>query len=104
MRYSDVFGFYELNSFPGSNQIVVSNHAFIYPEYRGKGQGQIQHANRLAMATSLGYDVIVCTVNAKNDVEKHILRKNHWHQTHCFVSTETDNGLEVWFKTLPRPL
>jgi hypothetical protein len=54
MRYADErgTGFYELNPFPGCNQIVVSNHAFIYPAYRnggwdGKKYGQLQHKERL---------------------------------------------------------
>ena len=64
MRFSDQYGFYELNPFPGSNQVVVSNHAFIFPKFRGKGFGKIQHMERLIKARELGYDLIVCTVRA----------------------------------------
>jgi RimJ/RimL family protein N-acetyltransferase len=102
MRFADEYGFYELNPFPGSNQIVVSNHAFIYAQYRGKGIGQMQHSQRLAKAKELGYDTIICTVRADNAVEKHILKKNHWACTFSFRSTETGQDLEIWMRTLLR--
>ena len=102
MRFSDEFGFYELNPFPGCNQIVVSNHAFIYPEYRGKGYGQVQHEARLEKARELGYDLILCTVNSKNLAEIHILRKYGWveHHDSRFVNSETSNTIQVWAKRL----
>ena len=57
MRFANEFGFYELNPFPGSNQIVVSNHAFIYGPWRGQGKGIQQHKERLAKAKELGYTI-----------------------------------------------
>lgn len=100
MRFSNRYGFYELNPFPGSNQIVISNHAFIYPAYRGKGFGQTQHTERLRKARELGYNLIMATVKADNLVEKHILKKNHWLQNTSFVSIETGHTIEVWTRVL----
>lgn len=100
MRYADKYGFYELNPFPGSNQIVVSNHALIYEEYRGKGFGQKQHEQRLGRARSLGYDAIVCTVNLINSAELHILKKNGWVAGMVFKSSETGHSVQVWSKCL----
>lgn len=100
IRVSNLVGFYELNPFPGSNQIVVSNHAFIKPEYRGKGFGQKQHKERLDYAKYLGYDLIICTVRSDNLVEKHILQKFNWLYAQSFKSTETEHELELWTRKL----
>ena len=96
MRFADKFGFYELNPFPGSNQIVISNHAFIKPEFRGQGLGKIQHLERLRKAKDLGYDLIICTVREDNYVEKHILGKFNWAFMRRFRSSETDHLVEMW--------
>lgn len=100
MRYSDEFGFFELNPFPGSNQIVVSNHAFIYPEHRGKGLGSKKHRERLELAASLGYDLILCTVRDTNAKQRAILRNNGWTIYVGFLSTETEHGVELWGRRL----
>jgi Acetyltransferases, including N-acetylases of ribosomal proteins len=100
MRFSDEFGFYELNPFPGSNQIVVSNHAFIYPKLRGQGYGSRQHRARLNMARNLGYDVIMCTVREDNAIERHILFKFGWNNVLVFNSTETGHKLCVYTRKL----
>lgn len=100
MRFADEFGFYELNPFPGCNQIVVSNHAFIYPKYRGKGLGQSQHQQRLAKAKELGYNLILCTVNKSNAAELHILDKNGWLPVERFTNTETGNDVAIWSRQL----
>lgn len=100
MRFADEYGFYELNPFPGCNQIVVSNHAHIFRGYRGEGRGQIQHQERLIKAKELGYDLIICTVKSDNDVEKHILEKYGWQRMLNFINTETENPIEMWARLL----
>jgi RimJ/RimL family protein N-acetyltransferase len=100
MRFSNVYGFYELNPFPGCNQIVVSNHAFIYKHFRGRGHGSTQHRERLEKARELGYNMIMCTVKDDNESEIHILKKNGWTQESGFVSYETGNSLHIWTKIL----
>ena len=100
MRFADRYGFYELNPFPGCNQICVSNHAFIHRGYRGEGRGQIQHQQRLVKAKELGYNFIVCTVKTDNVKEKHILEKYGWQRMACFFNTETENEIEIWGRQL----
>ena len=100
MRFSNQYGFYELNAFPGCSALVVSNHAFIYPKFRGQGKGQEQHVERLAKAKELGYAAIICTVKADNKVEKHILDKNGWSTTIKFWNIETKSWLETWIREL----
>lgn len=100
MRYGDKFGFYELNPFPGSNQIVVSNHSLVYEEHRGKGIGSKIHYQRLQKAAELGYDYIMCTVRRGNEPQLKILRKFGWRYQGDFKSTETGNDIEIWGRTL----
>lgn len=102
MRFRDNShtGFYELNSFPGCNQLVVSNHAFIFPGYRGRGFGNLQHKERLEKAKELGYNCIICTVKANNLPEKKILMKNNWKMVFQFINKETNNDIEIWALTL----
>ena len=49
-------GHYELNHFPGCNQIVVSNHSCIYEEYRGNKLGQKLSEEKIARAKEEGFD------------------------------------------------
>ena len=100
MRFANQDGFSELNNFPGCNQIVVSNHAFIYPSKRGQGKGQEQHSTRLFRARELGYNYIICTVNQANDVERHILLKNRWSLLDSFLNEETGHVVEIWGRIL----
>lgn len=100
MRFANENGFCELNPFPGCSQIVVSNHAFIYPEKRGHGEGRKNHQLRVQRATDLGHDVIICTVRAKNLVELAILRTEGWEKLLDFKNTETGNMVELWAKKL----
>lgn len=100
MRYGTEHGFYELNRFPGCNQLVVSNHAFVKAEFRGKGFGQKAHEERLAEATRLGYDGIICTCREDNARQIHILSKNGWIKVWSFRSTETNHAVGLWTREL----
>ncbi len=100
MRFSDQYGFYELNPFPGCNQVCISNHAFIYQEHRGKGRGKKQHEERLKKAIELGYNLIMCTVRADNHIERHILRYYQWQEGVSFLNKETNTYVMVYTKHL----
>lgn len=100
MRFSNEFGYCELNSFPGCNQIVVSNHAFIYPEHRGKGHGHDNHTLRIERAKFLGYDYLICTVKADNAAELSILKKNNFKELDEFLNSETGNVVKIFGKKL----
>lgn len=74
-RYTSQHGYYEFNQFPGCAQLIVSNHAFITKDQRGKGYGKHQQRVKLDLAAELGYNCIICTVKSTNLREKHIMRK-----------------------------
>lgn len=94
-RYSSENGYYEFNQFPGCAQLIVSNHAFIRPDQRGKGFGQKQQLAKLELAAQLGYNAIICTVKENNVREKRILAKNGWKHVHTFFNTESSCNIEI---------
>lgn len=100
MRFANDFGYCELNPFPGCNQIVVSNHAFIYPQHRGKGHGNDNHKLRVERAKFMGYDYLLCTVRATNGPELAILKKNGFKELDEFTNTETGNRVKIFGKQL----
>jgi len=102
MRFSNENGYCELNNFPGNSQIVVSNHAFIYPEKRGKGLGRKNHQLRVERATFLGYDYIICTVKSDNSAELAILEKEGFKLLDEFLNTNTGNNNKIFGKQLKR--
>lgn len=101
MRFSMApYGYYEFNTFPGCSQLIVSNHAYIKPEQRGKGFGQLQQLQKLELAAQLGYNCIICTVRADNEREKHILKKNGWKFVHSFFNTQSEHLVEIWVRDI----
>tara|TARA_Y100000310_G_scaffold344692_1_gene458849 strand:- start:7619 stop:7942 length:324 start_codon:yes stop_codon:yes gene_type:complete len=105
MRYSykedgEIKGFYELNPFPSCNQLIVSNHAFIAPDYRGNGSGKRASRERIRKAIELGYDCMMCTCRADNHVQVKILKKAGWSFAWAFHSKETNRTIQVWFLNL----
>lgn len=93
-------GFYELNTFPGCNQIVVSNHAFIEKGERGKGLGNEAHFQRLSKMRELGYDYALCTVVKDNEAQIHILEKNGWRKLDEFWNRETEHQVLIYGRLL----
>ena len=101
-RFANENGYCELNSFPGCSQIVVSNHAFIYQEKRGKGCGKKNHELRYERARFLGYDYIICTVRANNVPELKILENNNFKELDEFTNTNTGNLVKIFGKKIIR--
>ena len=91
MRFSNEWGFCELNPFPCMSQIVVSNHAFIYPEMRGEGKGTANHSLRVERAKFMGYDYMMCTVVSTNVPQLKIVNKEGFKKLDAFVNRETGN-------------
>lgn len=102
MRFANENGYCELNSFPGNSQIVVSNHAFIYPHKRGIGAGHKNHELRVERATFLGFDYIICTVKSDNKAELAILAKHGFKELDEFLNTNTENKNKIFGKQLIR--
>lgn len=86
-----VVGHFELEKFPGSNQIAISSHAFIEEEHRGKGYGKAAAEDRVMLARRLGFDYLLCTVVSTNAVQRHILEQLGWSCLDEFDNRVTDN-------------
>lgn len=99
-QYDVAKGFYEINSFPGCNQLAVSNHVFLEKEYRGKGFGQQFQESREHHTKLLGYDAVICTVKADNFPEIKLLEKNDWKKIWEFYNRETENIILIFAKNL----
>ena len=100
MRFANEHGYGELNNFPGCNQLTVSNHAFIYPKDRGKGNGHKNHELRLKRAKFLGYDYIMCTVISTNIIQIKIMKKHNWKELDRFTNSETGNEVIIFGRKL----
>lgn len=98
MRYANENGFFELNPFPGCNQIVISNHSLVYKDKRGRGLGTKEHKDRLQKIKFLGYDYVICTVKGSNTSQLHILQNNGWKQLDSFINNETENVVFIYGK------
>ena len=97
-RYATEFGFYEITSFPGCNQLAISTHAFILPQYRGTGKGQEAHQQRLTKLKELHYNYVICTVKESNQTQIHILEKFGWKLLDHFFNQETANTVRIYGK------
>ncbi len=93
-------GYYELNNFPGCNQLVVSNHSCIFPEYRGKGLGQALSEEKIALAKSEGYDYMMATVVATNERQLRIMENNGWTKLDTFFNRESGNEVIIFGRRL----
>lgn len=99
MRFSTDFGHYELSPFPGSNQIVISTHAFVKKEHRGNGHGKEMAQTRITQARDLGYDYMLCTVRADNEPQLKIMRALGWKQLDKFTSSVSE--VDIYLFGLP---
>jgi hypothetical protein len=100
MRFANEDGYCELNPFPGCSQIVVLNHAFIYPEKRRQGKGSVNHKLRVERAKFMGFNYLICTVKANNTAELAILNKNKFKELDQFLNTESGNLVKIFGKVI----
>lgn len=95
-----VVGFYEINSMPGCPQIAISNQAFIGPQYRKQGYGTKFHKHRLDFMTELGFNYVMCTVNADNTPQLKILSSCGWKELSRFKNSQTEHTIIIFGKEL----
>jgi RimJ/RimL family protein N-acetyltransferase len=93
-------GHYELNHFPGCNQIVISNHSCIYPKYRGKGLGTQLAREKIQVATDEGFDYMIATVVSTNTAQLKIMEKNGWKLLDTFFNRESGNEVNIFGRRL----
>lgn len=87
----------EIDSLPGCSQIAVSHSVYLDIEARGQGFGSQANSKRCELAFGeLGYDMMLCTVDAANVRQKKILIKNGWECLTLFISRKTNHTVELW--------
>lgn len=76
---------------------VVIFHSVVVDLYdRNQGLGQNYHRIRIDIAKLFGATTAICTINASNKVEKHILEKFGWQ----FAANVNPPNTELWTKSL----
>lgn len=87
----------ELTSLPGCSQVVVSHGVYLPEEERGKGKGTAANRTRQKLAFfDLGYDLMLCTVDASNEAQRKTLTKTGWWVLTDFPSRRTGHTVELW--------
>lgn len=100
MRFSTEHGHYELQPFPGSNQIVCSTHSFIKAEHRGKGLGTDQAWQKITAAEELGYDFLLATIVLDNLPQLKIATKLEYRYLTSFKNSVTGNSVGIFGREL----
>ena len=92
-KIGEIYG--EYSDLPGCTQAVVSHSVFTPLRNTGSAKDAMQ--KRLKMFyEDLGYNYCICTVDAKNVVERKILSDTGWQRLDIFRSTKTGNNVELW--------
>lgn len=87
----------EIDTLPGCSQVCVSHSVFLPPHHRGDGLGTEANKSRQQIAfEQLNYDMMLCTVDADNKVQKAILKHNGWKYLEFFKSRKTGHMVELW--------
>jgi len=75
--------------------ILVSTDAFVAPDYRDKGLGNLLNLLRIDMAKYLGYSLLLCTDIQQNTHQRKILKKNNWKDIYAFVNKNTESTINI---------
>jgi predicted acetyltransferase len=100
VRFHEGVQYYELTNLPGCSQVVVSHDLFIRPSERRKGKSHAAMQKRLAHMRELGYNYVICTVNAANEAEIKALGGSGWKLLDMFFSSKTEHTVQLWGKVL----
>lgn len=91
---------YSLSPLKGCPAVLVSHNSWLNEDKRKFGLGDYFHKERLDLARQADRSCMLCTVDASNYVEKHILEKNGWKRVHEFHNKDTGNDVEIWVNNL----
>lgn len=90
----------DIDNFWGNPQVGISHGMYVYPWDRGKGYGTGEHQDRLQQFRNLGYDYVLCTVNAANLPQIKILEKHGWKHLDEYPSTKTNHMVRIYGRSL----
>ena len=96
MRFSTHAGAYEIESVPSQPQMAHCHGFFVSTDHRGNGCAHDLKDNQNRMLAALGYDFATCTVCGSNTAQKKVLARAGWERLASFVSSKTDEVVELW--------
>lgn len=96
-------GFFDLSTFPGCCKICISHNLRILPAFQHQGTGKRAQKQRMLLAKSLGYKIILATVNDKNKAQEKILTKYGWRRVTFYDNHENGNRIALWYRNLDDP-
>lgn len=83
---------------PGCSTLAVSHD--VYNHTSAKHCGRTANLMRQDQVSQLGFSGMVCTVNAKNDVQIHILRSTGWIIGPSFINRKTEEEIFLFVHNL----
>ena len=91
---------WSMQTLPGCCGICLSNNAFVWGRYHGKGVNTIANKIRIAIAKQAGYGIILCTDRDENTAQRKTLARNGWTDIHQFENPRTGNLVNISIKNL----
>lgn len=85
---------------PGCPQVQIIHGSTVPVTERGKGVGSIAHTARLKFLKKQGNNYVLCTVEAGNEPQLRIIRKNGWKELDRFHNKCTSHEIIIFGKTL----
>lgn len=95
-------GEFELTPLPGNSKMCVSHGLKIYEEFRGKGHGKRAQQERLILAKSLGFKVMMATVLGNNSRQDKILTGAGWKRVTFYEKPDAEH-VTLWVRNLCDP-
>lgn len=96
-------GEFRLDSIPGCSKVGVSHHLEIYVPWRGRGLGHVAQRERLALAKSLGFKVLLATVVGSNRAQERILSQAGWRRITFYEKVGNGDTVHLWLRNLADP-
>lgn len=98
-----VVGHFDLEPMPRCPKVAISHSLEINSEHRGKGFGRLAMEQRLQLAKSLGFQVIICTVREGNTAQERIMSRFNFRRITFFDNPTTDHRVGLWYKNINDP-
>lgn len=96
MRHSSVYGTFCIDAMPGQPQVGLCHGFFVPVKNRGKGfANKLKHQQAQALKAD-NFDFGLCTVDAPNAVQQHVLEKAGWSCLAEFSNSRTGGRTQVW--------
>jgi GNAT superfamily N-acetyltransferase len=87
---------FDLSFLDGNRRVLVSNHVWVPPEDRGRGEGRRLLNLREVVAREAGVNLLMATVHNTNKPEIHLLSTSGWKR----LLNRRETKVSLWIKKL----